>query len=118
MRTRELHGHIRSRIELALGNRSWSWLSRATGVPQSTLSSQAAKPKFSVDVLVAVADALGREVSYFLPSPDREDVERTPSEDALARMRRSYESLEADAAGQTADDLIRLLEREEPLPPR
>jgi len=39
-------------------------------------------------------------------------------DEALADMRRSYASQEADAAGQTADDLVRLLEREEPLKTR
>ncbi len=49
-------------------------------------------------------------------SPERivKDVTNLLEDDeALAEMRRSYESGEADAAGQTADDLIRLLEREE-----
>ncbi len=54
-------------------------------------------------------------------SPERivKDVTSLLEDDAaLADMRRSYENLEADAAGQTADDLIRLLEREEPVRPR
>jgi len=70
MRGRELHAHIRDEIARHLGRRSWSWLAREAGVPRSTLITQASRPKFSVEVLVRVADALGHEVSSFLPDPD------------------------------------------------
>ena len=84
--SRELHTHIRMRIELGLGNRSWSWLSRTAGVPQSTLASQAAKPKFSVHVLLRVASALERDVNYFLPEAMRPEPGGGAAEDAIDRI--------------------------------
>jgi hypothetical protein len=83
---RELHTHIRMRIELGLGNRSWSWLSRTAGVPQSTLASQAGKPKFSVQVLLRVASALEKDVNYFLPDEMRQDPGGGAAEDAIDRI--------------------------------
>ena len=74
------------RIELGLGDRSWSWLSRATGVPQSTLASQVAKPKFSVHVLLRVASVLERDVNYFLPDAMRPEPGGCAAEDAINRI--------------------------------
>ena len=85
-RSRELHTHIRERIELALGGRSWSWLARTAGVPQSTLASQAAKPKFSVHVLLRVAAALERDVYCFLPKELLPEAEGTTAEDTIDRI--------------------------------
>ena len=65
----QLHEYVRDRIELALGPRSWSWLARQTGIPSSTLGSERNKPKFSLEVVLLVAEALDRDLSYFLP-PD------------------------------------------------
>lgn len=62
-RTRELHEHTRHRIERALGYRSWAWLAREACLPRSTLGTQRDGPKCSVETLVAVAHALGRDVS-------------------------------------------------------
>lgn len=73
MRNRELdrvHQHILTRVELALGRRTWSWLAREAGIPQSTLATQAGKPRFSIGVLVSVARALEKDISYFLPPID------------------------------------------------
>ena len=84
--TKELHRHIRSRIELALAGRSWSWLSRTADVPQSTLASQAAKPKFSVHVLLRVASALERDLNYFLPEAVRPEPGSGAAEDAIDRI--------------------------------
>lgn len=64
---RQVHVEIRNRIERALGNRNWSWLAARSGVPPSTLSNQRLRPRFSIDVLVAIADALERPVAEFLP---------------------------------------------------
>lgn len=64
---REVHLQIRRKIEHALGGRTWTWLATEAGVPQSTLAGQAGKPKFSLDVLLAIAEALGEPVAAFLP---------------------------------------------------
>ncbi len=61
----QLHTYIRARIEQALGGRSWNWLSRTAGIPQSTLASQVAKPRFSVDVLLLVATALEKDLNHY-----------------------------------------------------
>ena len=66
---RKLHGYIRRQIELAMGWRSWNWLAGQTGIPSSTLCSERKKPKFSLEVVLLVAQALDRDLSYFLP-PD------------------------------------------------
>lgn len=87
---RELHRFILERIELALGRRSWRWLSDETGIPQSTLATQRSKPKFSVDVLIAIANALDRPVTYFLP--EAEHLEIGPAVDALEQIQRIIES--------------------------
>lgn len=67
MGSREMHEDIKRRIEEQLGSRTWSWLANASGVPQSTLASQAARPKFSLDVLVKLASALDVNVALLLP---------------------------------------------------
>lgn len=54
-------------MQAALKDRSWNWLAQESGVPQSTLATQLGKPKFSVDVLVRVSVALGKDIAYFLP---------------------------------------------------
>jgi hypothetical protein len=74
------------RIQLALGRRSWSWLARQASIRQSTLASQAAKPKFSVVTLVQVARALDRPIGYFLPGPDASGAMRRAADDALAQI--------------------------------
>ena len=84
--TRQLHTHIRMKIELALGGRSWNWLSRTAGVAQSTLASQATKPKFSVQVLVGVAAALEKDVNYFLPEELKAESGGSASEDVIDRI--------------------------------
>lgn len=66
--SRELHFQIRSQIETELGERTWGWLAQASGVPASTLSNQVNRPKFSLDVLSRIADALGKDITYFFPA--------------------------------------------------
>jgi len=62
-----LHAEIRSRIEAELGERTWSWLAQASGIPASTLSNQINRPRFSLDVVSRIADALGKDITYFVP---------------------------------------------------
>lgn len=66
-----IHQHILGRVEEALGRRTWSWLAREAGIPQSTLATQAGKPRFSIGVLVSIARALEKDMSYFLPPVDQ-----------------------------------------------
>ena len=86
IRGKDLHGHILRQIELALGRRSWNWLARESSVAQSTLATQAGKPKFSVDVLLRIAEALDKDVGYFLPEVARGEPWSTAAQDALARI--------------------------------
>lgn len=95
-RSRDLHQGILARIELALGDRSWSWLSSKSGIPRSTLASQKGKPRFSVDVLVLIANALDRDVAYFLPPTTRHPV-RGATSDVLDKIRDLLEQLDASA---------------------
>jgi len=62
----ELHRRIRERIESCLDDRTWRWLSEASGVPQSTLSNQLSRPRFSLKVLLHVANALEKDLSFFI----------------------------------------------------
>lgn len=87
MRSRELHAHIRAKILLAKGDRSWNQLAKDAGVPHSTLATQAARPRFSLDVLLRLAGALDREPSYFLPVPIQTPSRASPEADALAHIR-------------------------------
>lgn len=80
-RGRLLHAFIRDRIEGRLRGRSWAWLARASSIPQSTLATQKATPKFSVATLLAISEALGEDISYFLPVSH--DLPEDPSRDAL-----------------------------------
>lgn len=66
-RDRELHLHIRNRLLEALGDRSWNWLSEQIHVPQSTLSTQVTKPRFSLETVARAARVLRRPTSWFLP---------------------------------------------------
>lgn len=68
MRGRELHEFILAQVERRLGPRSWAWLAREADVPRSTLMTQKGRPKFSVDVVASVADALDCELSDLVPS--------------------------------------------------
>jgi len=65
--SRELNAHVHQEIVRALGGRSWAWLARESGVPQSTLADQARVGRFSLYVLIQVAQALGRHLYHFLP---------------------------------------------------
>lgn len=86
---RAVHHKIRDRIDRALGPRSWAWLSRASGVPQSTLASQRVRPKFSIEVLLAVAEALERPVTYFLDVEDRRTTDERALDEIEASLRRA-----------------------------
>lgn len=86
LRGRELHRFVRHRIEAARGDRPWSWLAEESGVSASTLSTQVTRPKFSVDVLIAIAGALGREASDFLPRSH--GPARRPVDDVLDDLSR------------------------------
>lgn len=67
---RDLHEYIRGQIEERLGRRTWTWLAEQAGIPQSTLATQLAKPKFSVDVLVRIAEALEIRLGELFPPHD------------------------------------------------
>lgn len=71
-----LHSFIRDRIETRLRGRSWAWLARQAGIPQSTLATQKSIPKFSIATLVSVAEALEEEVSFFLPPAHSIEADR------------------------------------------
>ena len=92
LRGREVHHRIRSRIQEALGERSWNWLAKTAGIPQSTLAHQAAKPKFSVEVLWRCSIALGVDIGYFFPR--RGD----PAQNAVGDAVRRTQKLAHDAA--------------------
>lgn len=66
MRGKELHEFISAQIDRRLGTRSWAWLARESDVPRSTLMTQKARPKFSLEVVVSVADTLGCELADLL----------------------------------------------------
>lgn len=61
------HVEIRTRIETMLRGRTWRWLAQASGVPPSTLSNQLARPKFTIDVLYRLAEALECQAIDLLP---------------------------------------------------
>ena len=64
---REVHEHIRRRLEQRLGGRSWSWLAREAGLPKSTLTDQARVPRFELYTLLRVAKALDSDLAALLP---------------------------------------------------
>lgn len=67
-----LQEHILGKIELALDGRSWNWLAGQSKVPQSTLATQKAGPRFTIEVLWAVGKALHRPFAFFLPGEGRD----------------------------------------------
>lgn len=69
---RGLHVRMRDRIEEALGGRSWTWLADQIDVPQSTLSGQASKPRFSLNVAWRISRVLGVDLSDLIDDRDRE----------------------------------------------
>jgi lambda repressor-like predicted transcriptional regulator len=66
----ELHVVIRDRIDAARGSLSLNKLAQSAGVPYATLHDQFSRPKFSLDVLVALATALGTDLSELISKPD------------------------------------------------
>lgn len=66
---RLLHYRIRERAVRALAGRSWAWLASEAGIPQSTLSTQLAKPKFSVETLCRIARVLELDLNDLLLVP-------------------------------------------------
>jgi hypothetical protein len=66
---RTLHEYVLAQVGRRLGGRSWAWLAREAEVPRSTLMTQKARPKFTVEVVVRVADALRCEVGDLMPRP-------------------------------------------------
>lgn len=91
MGSHEVHQYILERMEFALGSRSWAWLARRAGIPQSTLATQERIPKFSIATLLAVSDALARPVTFFLPGPEEPDDDAqgalTEIEEVVRRFR-------------------------------
>jgi hypothetical protein len=69
---RLLHEYVRAQLQRALGGRSWKWLSARSGVPQSTLSNQVGRPRFTLGVLLRVAAALEYPLGFFFLSADPE----------------------------------------------
>ena len=82
-----LHQFIKKRIEASLSGRTVKWLAEASGVPQSTLSTQFARPKFSIDVLARVAGPLGLSVSeFFAEQHPPQQQEHQVSDDLLVDL--------------------------------
>lgn len=73
---RALHLHIRNTVERALGDRSWKWLAHQIAVPQSTLSGQVSRLKFSLDVVWRIARVLDLDLQDLLSPPYRETDSR------------------------------------------
>lgn len=73
---RVLHWRVKTRISRALGDRSWKWLAKEIGVPQSTLASQVAKPKFSLEVVWRIACALDLDFNELLGLANRKSDSR------------------------------------------
>lgn len=73
---RAVHAHMKRKIQLALGDRSWKWLAEQIGVPQSTLAGQVSKPRFSLDVAWKVARVLDLDLHDMLGLPNRETDSR------------------------------------------
>jgi len=66
----ELHAVIRDRIDTARGRLSLNKLAKSAGVPYATLHDQFSRPKFSIDVLVALAAALDTDLAELISEPD------------------------------------------------
>lgn len=77
MTDRSLHEYIKLVVEKRLAGRPTKWLSAESGVPQSTLSIQLTRPKFSLDVLSKIAPPLGLRISDFFPV-EASDPKRSP----------------------------------------
>lgn len=75
-RGRAFHIRVRRNIETALGERSWTWLAKEIGIPQSTLASQVGKPRFSLEVVARIAVVLKLDLHELLGLPKRESDSR------------------------------------------
>lgn len=83
---RDVHRQIKARIKRALGRRSWTWLAKQSGIPQSTLSSQASREKFTVATLARVAETLGVTIAELVPGSPRGGLEREAFEQLLDQL--------------------------------
>ena len=82
-----LHRAIYGRIVQQLAGRPQSWLCRESGVPETTLSYQLRNQKFTVEVLVSVADTLGVEVGWLLTGQgEKHGIAENACQAALARI--------------------------------
>ncbi len=63
---RDRHACIVARIDQLLDGRSWRWLSKKTGIPQSTLATQKRR-WFTEPVLARIARALGVGLNDLFP---------------------------------------------------
>lgn len=93
--SRCLHDHIKAKILSALSGRPLSWLAEKSGVPQSTLSTQMLRPKFSLEVLLKVSAALERDITDFLPEPQVRAAATPGSEELLQDVERLLEAIRA-----------------------
>ena len=66
----DLHdGHrkaIHGRIIRLLGERSQAWLAEKSGISTSTLSHQLTTQRFTLELLIAIAEPLGVDVGYLI----------------------------------------------------
>lgn len=65
---RDIHQHLLDRLNELRGARTWSALAEEADIPQSTLSNQVSRPRFSIDVVARLAYALEVPVAELFPS--------------------------------------------------
>lgn len=81
-----LQAHIHRQFLRALGTDPGraAWLSRASGVSESTISSHLRQQRYTLKFLAKVARHLGREVVDFFPDPEEAPHELHPTAAARA----------------------------------
>lgn len=97
MRGRDIHQFILARVIQCLGERSWAWLARTSGVPRTTLMTQVSRRKFSIEVLLKVSKALGEPVTYFLPDAQQRDSDVASARRTLRLLEKYLDDVDQSA---------------------
>lgn len=110
--TEAVNQRIYRNIVRLIGDRKHIEICKKAGVPESTLSTQLAKQRFTLDLLAPLAPALGTTVAGLVEGPGGE----LPVEIAAAAFYRVQDNLEwARAMAESAaspEDLARVLAEE------
>lgn len=108
-RTQAINDRIYSNILRLMGDRKQSAVCKKADVPESTLSTQLAKKRFTLELLAPLAPALGTTVTGLMEEPPAETIPTEVAAAAFYRVMDNVEWAQAIARSGDEEELARVL---------